>query len=536
MINASETILTMLNSPLREIRGKVELDGSTYLYTDKLKSFTVDRTGEQGKFFGFGISQKLTLNLLDKDREITPANEVKAFLGVSDEYVTPFPTFYVDPSETKRDEKTNELTIVAYDALRAAASIKISEVFNAASFESRNSTYGLAMACASYLGIELGQWDMVLPDTEITEENPFNYEGTETIKDILDDIAEANGSIYYINNENKLCFKVIERNQDIDFTIDKNLYFELESKSPAVLAGVASATSLGDNVEAKSETIEGITQYIRDNGITVNANYPGVSYFMYEPPLGLAGAANTPFSCSWRGNFLLEPLDKIALITKDDETIISFLLNDTLTYNGALSQKTVWSCEDNQEESFNNPVTLGEALKQTYAKVDKVNKQIELVASETGANSAEIASIKLNTESIDATVQKVIEDAEAAKSETDGKIADLTQSVEAKLDAEKVSLIVKEEINENGVNKVSTATGFTFDETGLTVEKTGSEMRTQITEDGMTVAKDNEVVLTANNVGVNAKNLHATTYLIVGNNSRFEDYDGNRTGCFWVGG
>lgn len=85
------------------------------------------------------------------------------------------------------------------------------------------------------------------------------------------------------------------------------------------------------------------------------------------------------------------------------------------------------------------------------------------------------------------------------------------------------------------MGKVTTATGFTFNEEGLTVSKTGSEMETQITEDGMTVSKNGSVVLTANNIGVDAVNLHATTYLIIGQNSRFEDYNG-RTGCFWIGG
>ena len=50
------------------------------------------------------------------------------------------------------------------------------------------------------------------------------------------------------------------------------------------------------------------------------------------------------------------------------------------------------------------------------------------------------------------------------------------------------------------------------------------------------LVKVNEKVLNANNQGVDAKNLHATTYLIVGKNSRFEDYGNSRTGCFWIGG
>ena len=100
--------------------------------------------------------------------------------------------------------------------------------------------------------------------------------------------------------------------------------------------------------------------------------------------------------------------------------------------------------------------------------------------------------------------------------------------------AEDVKLEIKSELS-NGVTKVETTTGFTFNDEGLTVSKSGSEMTTQITEDGMTVFRDNTAVLIANNVGVDAVNLHATTYLIIGNNSRFEDYGEDRTGCFWIG-
>lgn len=59
-------------------------------------------------------------------------------------------------------------------------------------------------------------------------------------------------------------------------------------------------------------------------------------------------------------------------------------------------------------------------------------------------------------------------------------------------------------------------------------------MKTQITEDGMTVYRGSEEQLVADKDGVFAKNLHATTYLIIGTYSRFEDYNG-RTGCFWIG-
>jgi hypothetical protein len=61
-------------------------------------------------------------------------------------------------------------------------------------------------------------------------------------------------------------------------------------------------------------------------------------------------------------------------------------------------------------------------------------------------------------------------------------------------------------------------------------------METLITEDGLTVKRGHEVTLSANNEGVIAEDLHATTYLLIGANSRFEDFEnGTRTGCFWIG-
>jgi hypothetical protein len=56
----------------------------------------------------------------------------------------------------------------------------------------------------------------------------------------------------------------------------------------------------------------------------------------------------------------------------------------------------------------------------------------------------------------------------------------------------------------------------------------------------MIVAQDSDEKLVANADGVKAEDLHATTYLIIGNNSRFEDYTNSsgeaRTACFWIGG
>lgn len=224
----------------------------------------------------------------------------------------------------------------------------------------------------------------------------------------------------------------------------------------------------------------------------------------------------------------------IAVTLEDDTTIDIVYMGETIKYTGGMSATSEWSDKE-QEKVDSNPSTIGEAIKQTYAKVDKVNKQIDMVVGETTANSEALAALQLNTESINASVTKIQEDTAAALEGVNDEVAEIKTQVEANITSEDVTIAIKSEMA-NGVDKVTTATGFTFNEQGLKVSKDGSDISTQITEDGMRVFKNEEEMLVANNEGVKAKNLHATTYLIIGYNTRFEDYNNNtRTGCFWIG-
>ena len=82
---------------------------------------------------------------------------------------------------------------------------------------------------------------------------------------------------------------------------------------------------------------------------------------------------------------------------------------------------------------------------------------------------------------------------------------------------------------------IKTETGFTFDEKGLSISKSNSDLSTLITENGMKIYNTDEEVLKVDNSGVDAVNLHATTYLWIGKNSRLEDYGETRSACYWVG-
>lgn len=146
-----------------------------------------------------------------------------------------------------------------------------------------------------------------------------------------------------------------------------------------------------------------------------------------------------------------------------------------------------------------------------------------------------VSALNVRADGVEAVVSELKTTTDASLESVNENIESLSKEVSTKMSSDAVDIKIQTALDD-GVSKVTTSTGFTFNDEGLSVRKSGSEMMTQITEDGMTVYQNDESVLVANNQGVDAKNLHATTYLIVGGRSRFENYGENRTGCFWIGG
>lgn len=525
-------IIDLINSPVRRIKARVELlEGSTLLNTfgcdDKLVSLEIQRVGA-GKFFGYGVCARLNVKLIDTNREldITTANTLDIMWGGDNgiEYQHTLPLFKV--AEVHRDENTNQLSITAYDFLYNATEHTTDELTLTA-----YSIKEVARESAAILGLNLrleGLEDDTAFNTFYAE--GANLDGTETIRELLDDIAEATQTIYFVNSEMELVFKRLTPVDEVDYAIDRAKYFTLTSKTNRRLFAICHTTELEDNVSAE-QTEVGSTQYVRNNAFYELREDIGELINLALANVG--GLTINQFEMEWRGNYLLEVGDKLALETKDGSTAYSYLLDDTITYNGSYSQKTRWNYEDNESESESNPTTIGEALKQTYARVDKANKQIELVAVDVSATNDAISSLIITTGEIASNVSRTEEN----YNELTGEVDELTKKVAATMTAEDVTLTIQQELA-NGTNKVITSTGYKFDEEGLTVSKTNSEMSTTISDDGMIVYKDEEAMLTANNVGVEAVNLHAKTYLIIGTTSRFEDYESNgetRTGCFWIG-
>lgn len=121
---------------------------------------------------------------------------------------------------------------------------------------------------------------------------------------------------------------------------------------------------------------------------------------------------------------------------------------------------------------------------------------------------------------------------------TNDSVLSVTNSVSNIQTSLNQQIKITQDIELNGVKKVTTETGFTFDENGLTITETNANTKTTIDEDGMTIysttGSSNTEMLIVDSQGVQAENVSVRTYLMVGKNSRFQDYE-TGTGCFYVG-
>ena len=368
---------------------------NTFTENNRIKSIEIQRVGEDSKFFGFGISHRLNIKLIDINRELNFTTSDYFSVSIGLEEYTQFPNMYI--TETNRDENTNELSITAYDLLDKTKKHTFSEL----TLTKPYTIADVVNAVAAFLGISAN-----IPSLDvfnISYADGANLEGTESLYDLLTAAAEATQTIFYMNGSNTLVFKRLDISGDAALTITKEDYITLDSGDNRRLQTVCHATELGDNVSASTTQI-GTTQYVRDNPFWELRD--DIDTLVDNALAAVGNMTINQFSCEWRGNPLLDPGDKIALTTKDNQTVISYLLNDTLTFDGSLSQKSEWNYEDSEEDE-SNPSDLGEVLKQTYARVDKANKQVNILVSEVETNKSNISSLQLNTESISATVESL---------------------------------------------------------------------------------------------------------------------------------
>lgn len=422
----------------------------------------------------------------------------------------------------------NYRTITAYDAIHSMSNKNVASWYNGLDFpvtmkEFRDSFF-------AYLGLTQVSIDLV-NDSMIIEKTIE----TDTLSggDVIKSICEINGVFGHVDRNGE--FQYISLSSSVAETIDEDFYISSEYED--------FTTKAVDTVQIRQEEGDiGVTVGTGTDIYVIEGNF--LCYGKEIEELNVIGSnllakiseiQYVPLRLELPGLPHLQIGSYISVSTKNG-TKNTYILERTL--KGIQSLKDTFESKGTYERNVTRP-SLETQIQQLKGKSNVLEKDIEHTRSEISDLEEETSTkIEQTADSLNVSIQALEESTKASSDATNEEIENIKKSLEVTVTSDDVKIQIEKELG-NGAEKVVTSTGYTLNDEGLKVEKSDSEMATTITEDGMTVTRSGEQVLVANNKGVDAENLHATTYLIIGNTSRFEDYyndDGElRTGCFWIG-
>lgn len=169
------------------------------------------------------------------------------------------------------------------------------------------------------------------------------------------------------------------------------------------------------------------------------------------------------------------------------------------------------------------PEDVDSSVSDLHSEINEVNNSIE----DRAATVTENALVSYN---------EALNDIRSSITEIQEFNTELTvgpESIVARV--EKTEATIKngefDTVKVSGKNYIMDDTGFTIED----LDKDKNTIKTTISNNGMVVESEKIEMLKANADGVIARKLTAKVYLTIGENSRFEDYNGNRTACFWIG-
>lgn len=352
-------------------------------------------------------------------------------------------------------------------------------------------------AICDRLGWAKGYGTFYNSDVLIEEEK---YDASDTFRDVLDEIAAvAGGMIGFVGTE----LQVIYPTSTGEIIDEENLKsLKIGKKYGPVNSIVLSRTPQEDNIfkkDAGSIAEHGLTEIRIENNQIIDSHRED---FMDGICAALFGLSFELYELESFGIGYLNFGDIFALKTADGVEHRALMLCDDLKITQGVSETSKLEEPEVTNTDYTAASTTDKDLRKTILRVDKQDNKITALASRTDT--------------------------------LESGLADVTRKAELTISPEAVDIKISEAIN--GIDSVETSTGYTFDKDGLNIHKDGEEMHNTLDNTGMYVRRSGTDVLTANNEGVNAINLSARQYLIVGSNARFEDYPGNRTACFYIGG
>lgn len=338
-------------------------------------------------------------------------------------------------------------------------------------------------------------------DVVIEEEK---YDASYTFRDVLDEIAQvAAGMIAFVGDELDVIYPT-NSGETIDSSNLKTL--KIGEVYGPVNSIVLSRSPQEDNIyrqDAESITTYGRTEIRIENNQIIDSHREDFIDGIFNALLGLRYEM---YELESFGIGYLNLGDFFTIQTPYGENHTALMLCDDFKITQGLSETSRLEAPESTETDYAAASETDRVLNKTILKVDKQAQEITALVTKTG-----------NVET-----------------SVDGLTAKVTNLTSIVMDSEKVDIAITKAIE--GINSITTTTGYTFDQDGLRIHKSDEEMENLLDNTGMYVNRGGDNILTANNEGVDAINLRSRQFLIIGNNSRIEDYEYNRTACFYIGG
>ena len=362
-------------------------------------------------------------------------------------------------------------------------------------------------AICSRLGWQKRYTTFVNSDKVIDKEK-YDPEQGYTYRDVLDEIAQvAGGMIAFVGDELDVIYPT-----NSGITIDgSNLKSLKMGESYGPVNTVALVRSPQEDIISRQNNDSiasyGITDIRIENNQIMDSDREGFIDGILGAVFGLQFEL---YELESFGIGYLNLGDLFTIQTPDGVSHTALMLCDDLKITQGLSETSRLEAPAFTETDYSAASETDKALNKTILRVDKQAGEITALVQKTAENAGKIDGI-------------------------DGRVTSLAQIT---MDSEKVNIEISKAIE--GINSITTSTGYTFDQDGLHIQKIVNGepegLENLLDNTGMYVKREGDNILVANHEGVDAINLRSRQFLIIGDNSRIENYLGDRTACFFIGG
>lgn len=368
--------------------------------------------------------------------------------------------------DIKYDEDNETFTTYHYDDM-VKFNIKYFENGNVYPMTLGNFVSSLCMR----VGLELGNPDFYNSDFVIEQPNVAANEYT--FRDLLGWAAELAVGNAIIGRDGKVYIK--SYGDTSVFTITPELYtkFKKTDTFGPINSVYMLREALGDNVVYPDpQPLNPITYKIIDNMLAYDQREDIIESIYDE----VNGTTYTPFQLEWRGTGHLDFMDKITIIDTNGISYDSYVMNQVLNFDGALSETLSAVAYSPVETAITNSGTSSTKNRLTEAKVNKVDGEITLVVAEIDGLDQDISQLTLDVSSIEATVsdhEGRVGSLEVSSAAISAQVSDNEGAISAlELTTQGLSLSVQnyEDGELSGANYTFDGTGATFTNGALTIQ------------------------------------------------------------------